>query len=65
MGAFDRKWGALPVALWLAKEASRSDDALRQFVENGPDGIWAIADRHLGTNAAVLREVRATAALCN
>jgi hypothetical protein len=66
MGAFDRKWGALPVALWLDNEVRRTDEALRQFVSAGPDGIWTLAERHLREDApAVLREIRATAALCH
>jgi hypothetical protein len=66
MGTFDRKWGALPVALWLDDEVRKSEDALREFVSAGPDGIWTLAERHLGGEApAVLREVRTTAALCH
>lgn len=65
MGAFDRKWGALPVALWLDEETRQSDDALRRFVTLGPDGIWPVAERHLDAGeAAVLREARAAAELC-
>ena len=64
-GAFDQKWGALPVALWLEAEASRSADALHRFVKAGPDGIWPLAERHMPERErAMLREVRASAALC-
>ena len=62
MGRFDRKWGALPVALWLAAD----EKAIRELVLAGPDGIWALADRNLPDGSrSVLREARAAAALCN
>lgn len=65
MGAFDRKWGALPVALWLAQDQHVSPDALAAFVRAGPEGVWDLADRSLpGDLSAVLRESRATADLC-
>jgi hypothetical protein len=65
MGRFDQKWGALPVALWLDADASRSPDALRQFVLAGPDGVWNLAERHLSEDLrAVLREARVAADLC-
>lgn len=38
-GPFERKWGALPVALWLAEEAAKDPQALRRFVQAGPDGV--------------------------
>lgn len=47
MGPFDRKWGALPVALWLAEESAASPTALKNFVAAGPDGVWAMLERHL------------------
>lgn len=61
MGRFDRKWGALPVALWLQAEPGSE----RDLVLAGPEGIWDLATRHLpeGTRA-ILREARAAAALC-
>jgi hypothetical protein len=61
MGRFDRKWGALPVALWLAAEPG----AMRELVLAGPDGIWSLAERHLPDGSrAILREARAAAAVC-
>jgi hypothetical protein len=66
MGPFAKKWGALPVALWLDQEARRSPDALRQFIVAGPDGIWRIAAEHLrGDHQTVLREIQAAAAMCD
>lgn len=62
MGRFERKWGALPVALWLAAD----EKAVRELVLAGPDGIWTLADRNLPDGSrSVLREARAAAALCN
>lgn len=61
MGRFDRKWGALPVALWLQAEPG-SD---RDLVLAGPEGIWDLAARHLPDGSrAILWEARAAAALC-
>jgi hypothetical protein len=39
-GPFERKWGALPVALWLAEDAAKDPRALRRFVQVGPEGVW-------------------------
>lgn len=44
---FERKWGALPAALWLDLEMARSAGALRELVVAGPEGVWALADRGL------------------
>lgn len=62
-GAFDRKWGALPVALWLDAEARNNPDAIRKFVLAGPEGVWALAERHV-SERAFLAEARAAASLC-
>lgn len=64
-GRFDRKWGALPVALWLQQERTTRPDASRELVVAGPAGLWAMADRHLPDQLrAVLTEARAAEALC-
>ena len=64
-GRFDRKWGALTAGLWLEAETSRSPEALQAFVAAGPDGVWALASRHLSADlGAVLTETRATEAVC-
>ena len=56
---FERKWGALPAALWLEAAAARSPAALREFVVEGPDAVWTLADRSLPPRlAAALREAR-------
>ncbi|HEX6107658.1 MAG TPA: hypothetical protein VFZ26_18885 [Gemmatimonadales bacterium] len=48
-GAFGQKWGALPAGLWLEEEVSREGTRapLRRLVLEGPDGVWALAERHL------------------
>ena len=64
-GPFDRKWGALTVALWLEQDDSMSHDALRNFVLAGPDGIWALAARHLPPPLrSLLDEIHLIAATC-
>lgn len=64
-GRFDRKWGALPAALWLDAESALDPDALRAFVASGPDGVWGLAERHLPERlGAVLRETRTLGSLC-
>jgi hypothetical protein len=64
-GRFDRKWGALPVALWLASETGESEASRRAFVEAGPAGVWDLAGRHLPPPlAAALQEVRPLGSRC-
>jgi len=64
-GRFEDKWGALTAALWLDVEASVDDEALRRFVAEGPDGVWALARRHISPPLkAVVTEAREAAALC-
>lgn len=63
-GRFDRKWGALTVALWIEGER-KGREALRRFVLAGPGGIWDLADRHLpDALRPVLKEARAASSLC-
>lgn len=65
-GRFDRKWGALTVALWIEQDASISEDALRNFVLAGPEGVWAFAERHLpAAMKPILDEIKTAAAICN
>lgn len=51
-GPFRKKWGALPVALWLAEESRGDDRALRPFVSSGASGVLALARRHLAPELA-------------
>jgi hypothetical protein len=44
-GPFRKKWGALPVALWLAEESRGDDRALRAFVSSGSSGVLDLAQR--------------------
>lgn len=46
-GAFEKKWGALPVALWLAQEARGDERNLRKWVEAGPVGVLHLAQKYL------------------
>lgn len=65
-GPFDRKWGALPVALWLELDTAQSEDTLRSFIAAGPDGVWTFLERHLPKELReVLREIREAASLCS
>jgi len=64
-GPFDEKWGALPAALWLEAEADPPAPALRAFVEQGPDGVWDLAARHLPEPLRrVLKEAMLADSLC-
>lgn len=64
-GPFDRKWGALPVALWLDSEASMAPDAPRRFVQEGVDGLFALALRRLPPElAARLQAAQAQSRAC-
>jgi len=47
MGPFNKKWGALTVALWLVKEAKGNDKNLIKWVDLGPKGIITLANNHL------------------
>ncbi len=65
MGPFTEKWGALPVALWLAEDEHASTNALRAFVVAGPEGVWTLSSRYLPEESrALLQEIQAAAALC-
>ena len=46
-GPFAKKWGALTVALWLAKETGGDDRKLARWVRRGPPGIVVLARKHL------------------
>jgi hypothetical protein len=50
-GPFEKKWGALPAALWLESEARRSPTALREFVQGGVASVRVLAGRHLSAAA--------------
>ena len=64
-GPFDRKWGAIPAALWLASEPEPGDSALRRFIVAGPDGVWDLAARHIAPEFAdSLRVAQRSARQC-
>lgn len=51
-GPFDRKWGALPVALWLQDEVRAEPEVLHWFAVMGPPAVWALAAHHLPDSLA-------------
>lgn len=52
-GPFEQKWGALTVALWLARETQQDGDtALRYWVEQGPGGVLELALKYLPAEQA-------------
>jgi hypothetical protein len=64
-GRFDQKWGALPIALWLEDERPASLTELRDLVQAGPAGVWALATRHLKEPLrSALNEVRILESAC-
>lgn len=52
MAPFEEKWGALPVALWLAQEARENESALQKWVDAGPWGIVDLAAKYLPAELA-------------
>jgi len=46
-GSMKKKWGALPVAVWLALEAKGDDKNLIKWVNKGPDAIILLAEKYL------------------
>ena len=64
-GPFDRKWGAVPAALWLDEDQAAPASALRHLIVAGPAGIWDLADRHLPESLRLaLKEARLADSLC-
>lgn len=49
-GPFEQKWGALTVALWLARETAGDDTRLQPWVEAGPLGVLVLARKYLPTD---------------
>ncbi len=46
-GAVANKWGALPVAIWLALEAEGDDTKLIPWIQKGPEGVIQLARKYL------------------
>jgi hypothetical protein len=46
-GHVSEKWGAFPVAIWLALEANGNDKNLQQWIDRGPAGIIHLAKKYL------------------
>ena len=58
-GPFTKKWGALPVALWLLADQTVDKDALHRFATGGPLAFWDLAEGHIsGPRADSLRAAR-------
>ena len=49
-GPFTKKWGALPIALWLAVETRFEPTEIAEWVERGPAGILEIATKYSAAN---------------
>jgi len=46
-GSMKKKWGALPVGVWLAMEANGNHKNLNKWIEKGPEAIIPLAKKHL------------------
>ncbi len=46
-GQVHEKWGALPVAIWLAIEAGGNDERLFKWINLGPDTVIQLAKKYL------------------
>ncbi|PKV49704.1 hypothetical protein ATE84_1739 [Aquimarina sp. MAR_2010_214] len=52
-GSMKKKWGALPVAVWLALEAKGNDKNLVKWVNKGPDAIILLAEKYLTNESKI------------
>jgi hypothetical protein len=55
-GPFAGKWGALPIALWLAADTSFQPERIARWVEAGPPGTLRLAAAHADPAYAVVFE---------
>jgi hypothetical protein len=46
-GPVDKKWGAFPVAIWLALEAKGDDSNLAEWIDKGPQVVIDLAIKYL------------------
>jgi hypothetical protein len=46
-GTVDKKWGALPVAIWLSLEAKRGEKQLVKWIDKGPVAVMELAKKYL------------------
>jgi hypothetical protein len=46
-GPVNKKWGALPVAIWFALEAKGDQRYLIKWIEKGPGGVLELASIYL------------------
>jgi hypothetical protein len=47
-GSVNQKWGAFPIAIWLALEAGEDDTKLQPWIDKGPAAIIELAKKYLG-----------------
>lgn len=46
-GAVNQKWGAFPVAIWLAMEGNGDDRKLKPWIDKGPESVIQLANKYL------------------
>lgn len=46
-GAVNQKWGAFPVAIWLALESNGNDKKLQDWISKGPAAVIHLAKKYL------------------
>jgi len=46
-GSVNQKWGAFPVAIWLALEADGDDEKLKSWISRGPESVIQLAKKYL------------------
>lgn len=57
-GSMKKKWGALPVAIWLAIESNGNDKNLIPWINMGPSALIPLAKKHLtGENKIKFKKV--------
>lgn len=50
MGAVNQKWGAFPVAIWLALESNGDDKKLKSWISLGSESVIHLAKKYLTAN---------------
>ncbi len=46
-GPVPKKWGAMPVAIWMMQEANGDSRSLQAIISKGPDGVLDLAKKYL------------------
>ena len=55
-GAVHQKWGALPVAIWLALEANGDEQKLFKWIQLGPEAVTILAKKYLPQEVTLLNK---------